>query len=137
MWESNRMTGKRVVKSRKYCVGYSAENINKKNCNIYENSGLSTSVNKVVNNSVGKSDQQTLSIWENALGFIRSRIGNEAVETWFQPTKLWGLNGTKATVIVPNKFFGEWLSRNYLRIISEALQAVRPGYAGAWVINKC
>ncbi len=92
--------------------------------------GLSTSVNKVVNNSVGKSDQQTLSIWENALGFIRSRIGNEAVETWFQPTKLWGLNGTKATVIVPNKFFGEWLSRNYLRIISEALQAVRPGGTG-------
>ena len=69
-------------------------------------------------------------IWEKALGFIQSRMGDEVIETWFQPTKLGELNGTKATVIVPNKFFGEWLGRNYRQVIGEALQAVRPGGEG-------
>ncbi len=54
-------------------------------------------------------------------------MGAEVMETWFQPTTLGELNGTKATIIVPNKFFGEWLGRNYCEVISEALQAVRPG----------
>ena len=79
---------------------------------------------------VEKSDAKTQSIWEKALGFIHSQMGNEVVETWFKPIKLGGLNGTKATIIVPNKFFGEWLGRNYRQVISEALQAVRPGGMG-------
>lgn len=77
-----------------------------------------------------KSEQQTLGIWEEALGFIQSRMGDEVIETWFHPTKLGELNGTRATVVVPNKFFGEWLGRNYREVISEALQAVRPGEEG-------
>ena len=77
-----------------------------------------------------KSESKTPGIWEKALGFIQSRMGDEVIETWFQPTKLGELNGTKATVIVPNKFFGEWLGRNYREVIGEALQAVRPGGEG-------
>ncbi len=77
-----------------------------------------------------KSEAKTPGIWEKALGFIQSRMGNEVMETWFQPTKLAELNGTKATILVPNKFFGEWLGRNYREVIGEALQAVRPGEEG-------
>ena len=77
-----------------------------------------------------KNELKTPGIWEKALGFIRSRMGDEVIETWFQPTKLGELNGTKATIVVPNKFFGEWLGRNYREVISEALQAVRPGGEG-------
>ncbi len=77
-----------------------------------------------------KSEPQTPGIWEKALGFIQSQMGDEVIETWFQPTRLGELNGTKATVIVPNKFFGEWLGRNYREVIGEALQAVRPGGEG-------
>ena len=77
-----------------------------------------------------KSESKTPGIWEKALGFIQARMGDEVIETWFQPTKLGELNGTKATVIVPNKFFGEWLGRNYREVIGEALQAVRPGGEG-------
>ncbi len=75
---------------------------------------------------VKKSDSKGSSIWEKALGFIQSQMGNEVVETWFQPTKLGGFNGINATIIVPNNFFGEWLGRNYRQVISEALQTVRP-----------
>ena len=77
-----------------------------------------------------KSEPKTPGIWEKALGFIQSQMGDEVIETWFQPTRLGELNGTKATVIVPNKFFGEWLGRNYREVIGEALQAVRPGGEG-------
>lgn len=75
-------------------------------------------------------EQQILGIWKEALGFIQTKMGDEIIETWFQPTKLGELNGTKATIVVPNKFFGEWLGRNYREMIGEALQAVRPGEEG-------
>ena len=77
-----------------------------------------------------KTEQQILGIWNEALGFIQAKMGDEVIETWFQPTKLGELNGTKATIVVPNKFFGEWLGRNYREMIGEALQAVRPGEEG-------
>lgn len=64
-------------------------------------------------------------IWEKALGFMESRMGSEVVETWIQPTRLGGINGSKATIVVPNKFFGEWLGRNYRQVIGEALQSVQ------------
>lgn len=73
-----------------------------------------------------KTESKTPGIWKEALGFIQSRMGDEVIETWFQPTKLGELNGKKATIVVPNKFFGEWLGRNYREVIGEALQAVRP-----------
>ena len=73
-----------------------------------------------------KGESKTSAIWEEALDFIQSRMGDEVIETWFQPTKLGELNGKKATIVVPNKFYGEWLGRNYCEVIGEALQAVRP-----------
>lgn len=77
-----------------------------------------------------KTEQKTLGIWKDVLGFIQAKMGDEVLETWFQPTELGELNGTKATIVVPNKFFGEWLGRNYREMIGEALQAVRPGEGG-------
>ena len=69
-------------------------------------------------------------IWNRALGFIENEMGNEVVETWFQPTSLGGINGSLATIIVPNKFFGEWLERNYRELIGQALQSVCAGSDG-------
>ena len=60
-------------------------------------------------------------IWDRALGFIESRMGKEVVENWFHPTSLGEINGNTATIIVPNKFFGEWLERNYKDLIGQAI----------------
>ena len=60
-------------------------------------------------------------IWDRALVFIESHIGKEVVETWFQPVQLGEINGSRATIVVPNKFFGEWLGRNYKGLIGEAI----------------
>lgn len=74
--------------------------------------------------------EQISSIWNEVLGFIQTKEGGEVVETWFQPTKLGELNGTKATIVVPNEFFGNWLERNYREMISEALQVAWLGEEG-------
>jgi len=64
-------------------------------------------------------------IWDRALGFIESRMGKEVIETWFQPTRLGEINGSTATIIVPNKFFGEWLGRNYRVLMGEAIYSAQ------------
>jgi len=65
------------------------------------------------------------SLWDRALGFIESRMGQEVVENWFQPTSLGEINGSIAKIIVPNKFFGEWLERNYRNLILEAIHSAQ------------
>ena len=60
-------------------------------------------------------------IWDQALGFIEARMGKEVVETWFQPIQLGEISESRVIIIVPNKFFGEWLGRNYKRLIGEAI----------------
>ncbi len=62
--------------------------------------------------------------WNQVLDFLQSRVGGEVLETWFNPLLFEGMNGKKARVSVPNKFFGEWLSRNYLDVLAEAIQSV-------------
>lgn len=64
-------------------------------------------------------------IWDRALGFIESRMGKDVIETWFSQTCLGEINGSNATIIVPNKFFGEWLGRNYRTLIGEAIHSAQ------------
>ncbi|WP_447969928.1 chromosomal replication initiator protein DnaA [Nitrospira sp. M1] len=72
-------------------------------------------------NSLGDSYQDT---WRQVLDFLQSRVGGEVLETWFNPLLFEGMDGRKARISVPNKFFGEWLSRNYLDVLAEAIQIV-------------
>ena len=76
-------------------------------------------------NNLKKAEGETADTWEKALMFIESSIGSENVETWFQPVRLEEMNGSKATIIVPNRFFGDWLETKYRQVIVEALQSVQ------------
>ena len=76
-------------------------------------------------NNLKKAQGGTADTWEKALMFIESSIGSENVETWFQPVRLEEMNGSKATIIVPNRFFGDWLETKYRQVIVEALQSVQ------------
>ena len=68
---------------------------------------------------------EELKIWDRVLGFIESRMGREVIETWFHQTSLGEIKGSTATIIVPNKFYGEWLGRNYRDLIGEALHSAQ------------
>ena len=61
-------------------------------------------------------------MWDCVLKHVESRLGKEVAETWFQPSRLGSIKGSVARVVVPNKFFGEWLERNYRDVIAEALR---------------
>lgn len=67
---------------------------------------------------------ETDKIWHQVLAYVKSRVGQEVIETWFHPVSLESLDGSRARIVVPNKFFGEWLGRNYRPLLSEAFRSV-------------
>ena len=91
-------------------------------------------------NNLKKAQGETADVWEKALTCIESSIGSENVETWFQPVRLEEMNGSKATIVVPNRFFGDWLETKYRQVIIEALQSVQSAGEGEidveFVVNE-
>ena len=43
-------------------------------------------------------------IWDHVLDYLKSRVGSEVIETWFQPVVLESVDGVQAKIAVPNKF---------------------------------
>ena len=80
---------------------------------------LLTTVNKSVN-IVNLPNENINKSWIDVLEFISPKVGDEALDTWFQPLELEGITEEQATIRVPNKFFGEWLGRNYKDLLIEA-----------------
>jgi len=58
--------------------------------------------------------------WVSVLEFISPKVGDEAIDTWFQPLSLESFTEDQVSIRVPNKFFGEWLGRNYKELLIEA-----------------
>ena len=76
-----------------------------------------------MNNSVDNVNFHNINInktWVDVLEFISPKVGDEAIETWFQPLELEDITDEQATIRVPNRFFGEWLGRNYKDLLIEA-----------------
>ncbi len=69
-------------------------------------------------------------LWKKTLCFIQGSIGEDTTKLWFQQTTLRAINGTKATIVVPNEFFGRWLGQNYRQVIRESLRAARSSGEG-------
>ncbi len=76
-------------------------------------------MNKSVN-SVNFPNTNMNKSWVDVLEFISPKVGDEAIDTWFQPLELEGITEEQATIRVPNRFFGEWLGRNYKDLLIEA-----------------
>jgi chromosomal replication initiator protein len=60
--------------------------------------------------------------WENCLSRIYSRVGPATYETWFRTTELsLGPDGA-AQVLVPNRFFADFMEEHFSQLIREILQ---------------
>jgi chromosomal replication initiator protein len=59
--------------------------------------------------------------WEKALEVIRGKVNAQVFEAWFAPISFEGCSGDTLSLRVPNKFFKEWLSNNYIDLIQEAM----------------
>ena len=63
-------------------------------------------------------------LWEKSSKIIKERISRQNFETWICPIKIVSLKGGKVNLSVPNKFFKDWLTENYLPVIIDSLSQV-------------
>ncbi|MDD5309793.1 MAG: chromosomal replication initiator protein DnaA [Deltaproteobacteria bacterium] len=59
--------------------------------------------------------------WEKALEVIRGKVNAQVFEAWFAPISFEECTDDTLSLRVPNKFFKEWLSNNYIDLIEEAM----------------
>ncbi len=77
-------------------------------------------------------------VWADALAYIEGKVPRQVFDTWFTPVQLERIEEDSARLLVPNKFFGDWLRQHYGSLLSEALVAVhgREGMAVAFVSRE-
>jgi len=64
------------------------------------------------------------SVWPAVLEEIQRTVRTQQYDTWFRNLKLEAISGDSLTLTVPNNFCHEWLKRNYLDTIRQAVRAV-------------
>ncbi len=62
-------------------------------------------------------------MWEHVLDWIRNKLNTQVFEAWFSPVSMKDFSNDILTLQVPNKFFKEWLSNNYIDLIQEGVFA--------------
>jgi chromosomal replication initiator protein len=63
-------------------------------------------------------------IWKKSLSNIEEKIGNNLVELWFRPIKLSQVKDKSAIIVIPNRFFKDWIEDNYPDIIAETIEDI-------------
>jgi len=66
-----------------------------------------------------------VSIWDQILSRIETKVNRHSFYTWFKPTSLVLDAGGSISVRVPNQLFKDWLAKHYSLVLSEALTEVQ------------
>ena len=61
------------------------------------------------------------SLWDEVLARVEAKVNRHSFATWFRPTSYLSRDGDTLRVGVPNGQFREWLTKNYLGVLHEAL----------------
>jgi len=72
----------------------------------------------------GVFNMETGTVWETLLNYARRTTREQAVETWLEPVKPISLDGFTLKLLVPNRFFQEYLEERYTAILSEGLKEI-------------
>lgn len=64
-----------------------------------------------------------VSVWEQCLKLIKTKVPEQSYATWFTPIKPVKLEDSVLTIQVPSQFFYEWIEEHYVHILKEALVA--------------
>ena len=62
-----------------------------------------------------------MNLWDEVLAKVEAKVNLHSFATWFRPTTFLSLDGSTLRIGVPNAQFREWLSKNYLGVLQEAL----------------
>ena len=60
-------------------------------------------------------------LWDEVLARVEGKINRHSFATWFRPTSYVSSDDQNLRVSVPNAQFRDWLSKNYLGVLQEAL----------------
>lgn len=63
-------------------------------------------------------------IWQRSLSRIAESVGEGTFDLWFKPIKLLNIKDKTATLVIPNRFFKDWIEDSYSNIIAEAMEGV-------------
>ncbi len=63
-----------------------------------------------------------MNVWQEILGYLKTKISAESYQTWLRPTRFSHLEGSALVVRVPNREFKEWIQEHYSATIQEALK---------------
>jgi len=61
-------------------------------------------------------------VWEKCLKNIRLNVNNQSFKTWFEPIRPVRLDDKVFTLLVPNKFFYEWLEEHYIGLLKSTIR---------------
>jgi len=61
------------------------------------------------------------SLWGACLAFIQQKVGPSSFETWFRTTELDLDQSGAARVLVPNRFFADFIAEHFGKVVREAL----------------
>jgi len=64
------------------------------------------------------------SVWDKTTKIIQEKISKQNFDTWIKPIKIAVMEDKCVQLIVPNKFFKDWLTDNYIATIRQSLQNV-------------
>ena len=63
-------------------------------------------------------------LWEKSCKVIKEKVSTQNYETWISPVKIASIEGKNINLSVPNKFFKDWLTENYLPVMRDSLSVV-------------
>lgn len=62
-------------------------------------------------------------LWDKAAKIIKETISQQNFDTWIRPIRITHMEGDQVHLSVPNRFFRDWLSDNYLALIRDSLKS--------------
>lgn len=62
--------------------------------------------------------------WEDCLSIIKDNINSQSFATWFKPIKSKSFKDMTLTLVIPNKFFYEWIEGHYLKLLNDTIITV-------------
>ena len=63
----------------------------------------------------------TVSVWDQVLTRVETKVNRHSYYTWFKPTSFLADSGSTIVVRVPDPLFKDWLGKHYSGVLAEAL----------------
>ncbi|MBN2688166.1 MAG: chromosomal replication initiator protein DnaA [Deltaproteobacteria bacterium] len=63
-------------------------------------------------------------LWKKNLSILKEKISPQNFDTWIRPLRIAAADGNTIFLSVPNKFFKDWITENYLSSIHDSLSRV-------------